>query len=112
LQAGREYCREKLQLTREIRELFLNELEGISNLVTAPRADRAFYFLLKVHTDKAPMNLVAQLIEEYKVAVIQGITFGIEDGCFLRIDYGALEKKTAREGITRLIKGLKNIAGK
>jgi len=57
------------------------------------------------------MKLVKQLIEEHKVAVIPGMTFGIEDKCYLRIAYGALQKKTAAEGIGRLVKGLKKILG-
>ncbi len=111
MRAGAKYCREKLQLTSEIREMFLKELANIGDLVTVPRADGAFYFLLKVHTDKSAMNLAEQLIEEYKVAVIPGTTFGIESGCFLRIAYGALARKTAEEGIDRLITGIKNLTG-
>lgn len=55
------------------------------------------------------MTLVKRLIEEHKVAVIPGMTFGIRDGCYLRIAYGALQKKTAKTGIGRLVNGLKSI---
>ncbi len=111
MKAGSDYCRQKMRLTGEIREMFLGELKGIENLVTVPRADGAFYFLLRVHSDMDPMNLVRELIEGYKVAVIPGTTFGIDNGCYLRIAYGALQKETANEGISRLITGLKNILG-
>jgi len=37
------------------------------------------------------------------------MTFGMEDKCYLRVAYGALQKKTAAEGIGRLVKGLKSI---
>lgn len=111
MQAGADYCRRKLQLTAEIRQMFLNELRQIKNLVTVPRADGAFYFLLKVHSDIEPMKLVKRLIEEYKVAVIPGMTFGIENQCTLRVAYGAIQKETAKEGIEKLIKGLRNILG-
>lgn len=111
MQAGSDYCQQKMRLTAEIREIFLNELRSIKNLVTVPRADGAFYFLLRVHSDIDSMNLVKLLIEEYKVAVIPGMTFGIDKGCYLRIAYGALHKKTATEGIDRLITGLKSIVG-
>jgi len=111
MRAGSDYCRQKLQLTTEIREMFLNEMKNIKNLVTVPRADGAFYFLLRVHKDVVPMKLVKQLIEEHKVAVIPGTTFGMENRCYLRIAYGALQKKTAKEGIGRLIKGLESILG-
>jgi aspartate/methionine/tyrosine aminotransferase len=84
-------------------------LKNIKNLVTVPRPDGAFYFLLRVHKDVASMELVKQLIEKYKVAVIPGQTFGLEDKCYLRIAYGALQKETAIKGINRLINGLQCI---
>jgi len=67
--------------------------------------------MLRVHTGLEPMELAKRLIEEHKVAVIPGMTFGIEDGCYLRVAYGALKKSTATEGIGRLVKGLKSILG-
>jgi aspartate/methionine/tyrosine aminotransferase len=109
MRAGQPYCREKMQMTTEIRQIILDELGGIADLVTVPRADGAFYFLLRVHKDSDPMELARQLIEEHKVAVIPGMTFGVEDKCYLRVAYGALQKDTAAEGIGRLVKGLKQI---
>ncbi len=107
--AGRQYCREKLQMTTEIRRILLDELKNIADLVTVPRADGAFYFLLRVHKNADPMEIVRELIEKHKVAVIPGMTFGMEDKCYLRVAYGALQKATASEGIGRLVKGLKQI---
>ena len=109
IKTGKQYCRDKLKITREIRRIFLNELEGISDLVTIPRAEGAFYLLLRVHKNSDPMELVKRLIEEYSVAVIPGTTFGIEDKCTLRVAYGALQKDTATEGMSRLVKGLKQL---
>jgi aspartate/methionine/tyrosine aminotransferase len=96
-------------MTAEIRELFLNELSSIRDIITVPRADGAFYFLLRIHRDLDPMTLVKQLIEQHKVALIPGTTFGMEIGCYLRVAFGALEKDTAAEGIGRLVAGLKKI---
>jgi len=109
MQAGRQYCRDKLKTTSDIRRVFLDELDGISDLVTVPRAEGAFYLLLRLHKNLESMKLVRQLIEEYNVAVIPGMTFGIEDKCYLRVAYGALQKDTATEGMSRLVKGLKHI---
>ena len=109
MSAGRAYCRDKLKMTAEIRRMFLDELAGIADLVTIPPADGAFYLLLRVHKDLDPMELARQLIERHKVAVIPGMTFGMEDKCYLRVAYGALQKDTAAEGIGRLVKGLKHI---
>ncbi len=112
LQAGSKYCREKLSAITEVRGLVLQELNRISELCTVPQADGAFYFLLKVHTEKGSMELVEKLIQDHRVAVIPGIAFGMEKGCYLRVAYGALEKQTAAEGIGRLVGGLKAILGK
>jgi aspartate/methionine/tyrosine aminotransferase len=109
MSAGREYCQDKLRETREIRQLVLSRLSEIQDLVTVPRADGAFYLLLRVHREMEPMALVRRLIEKHQVAVIPGSTFGVQDQCLLRVAYGALRKDTAAEGIGRLVKGLKEI---
>ena len=109
MKAGRQYCRDKLKTTRDIRRIFLDALDGIADLVTVPRAEGAFYLLLRVHTNVESMELARQLIGQYKVAVIPGMTFGIEDKCYLRVAYGALQKDTATEGMSRLVKGLKHM---
>jgi aspartate/methionine/tyrosine aminotransferase len=78
-------------------------------LVTIPPADGAFYLLLRVHRNLDPMELAKQLIERHKVAVIPGMTFGMQDKCHLRVAYGALQRPAAEEGIGRLVRGLKRI---
>ncbi|MER3432249.1 MAG: aspartate aminotransferase [Leptolyngbya sp. ERB_1_1] len=109
LQTGRSYCEEKLSAIAQVRKIVLAELETIRHLCTVPRADGAFYFLLKVHTDLDTMDIVKRLIQDHRVAVLPGFTFGLENGCYLRVGYGALEKETAIEGIQRLVTGLKAI---
>ncbi|MBD1923518.1 pyridoxal phosphate-dependent aminotransferase [Microcoleus sp. FACHB-831] len=109
LQAGVGYCREKMSAIASVRETVLNELNRIPDLCTIPPADGAFYFLLKINSKLDAMELVERLIREHGVAVIPGTTFGMEDGCYLRVAYGALEKDTAAEGIGRLVRGLQTI---
>jgi aspartate/methionine/tyrosine aminotransferase len=109
MSVGRAYCRDKLRMTTEIRRMFLDELAGVADLATVPPADGAFYLLLRVHKNSDPMELARQLIERHKVAVIPGMTFGMTDKCYLRVAYGALQKDTAAEGLSRLVKGLKQI---
>jgi len=111
LEAGVEYCRMKTAQIGEVRRIVLDALEGISDIVTVPRAEGAFYFLLRVDTSMDTMDLVARLIRDHAVALIPGTTFGIENGCYLRLAYGALEPETAAEGVGRLVEGLQCIVG-
>ena len=74
-------------------------------------ADGAFYFLLRLRANRAPMELVERLIREHRVAVIPGTTFGLEQVCHLRVAYGALRRETVAEGMGRLVRGLKAICG-
>jgi aspartate/methionine/tyrosine aminotransferase len=57
------------------------------------------------------MELTERLIREHGVAVIPGTAFGLHQGCYLRVAYGALQKHTAAEGVGRLVSGLKSILG-
>jgi aspartate/methionine/tyrosine aminotransferase len=89
--------------------LVINALQSLPDLCTITPANGAFYFFLKVHTKMNDLELVKKLIQEYKIAVIPGTTFGMEDGCYLRVAYGALQADTAKAGIERLVKGLQTI---
>ncbi|MEH2049627.1 pyridoxal phosphate-dependent aminotransferase [Nostoc sp.] len=109
LQAKEEYLQSHIGAIAQVRQLvldFLNRLQGLCSIIPA---DGAFYFFLKVHTQMDAFELVKRLIQEHKVAVIPGTTFGIDNGCYLRVAYGALQKETAKEGIERLVQGLETI---
>jgi aspartate/methionine/tyrosine aminotransferase len=109
LKAGAGYCRERLKEIAEVRRMVLRELEGLQELCDVPRADGAFYFLLRIHGKRDAMEIAERLIREHRVAVIPGTAFGLDHGCYLRIAYGALRKETAVEGIGRLVRGLKQV---
>jgi aspartate/methionine/tyrosine aminotransferase len=109
LQAKDEYLQENIGEIARVRKLVLDSLHSLQNLCTIAPADGAFYFFLKVHTHMDAFELVKQLIQQYKVAVIPGTTFGMERGCYLRVAYGALHEDTAKAGIERLVKGLQKI---
>lgn len=108
LQAGKNYWQERINAIASVREMALDKLSALQDFCTIPPADGAFYFLLKVQTKLSTMKLVERLIREHGVAVIPGTTFGIDDGCYLRVAYG-LEKEIATTGIERLVRGLKAI---
>lgn len=111
LEAGRNYCHEQLGQIAKVREIVINELQLLGDLCTIPPAMGAFYFFLKVNTEIDALELVKRLIQEHRVAVIPGNTFGMNDGCYLRVAYAALEPETALTGINRLVKGLQTICG-
>ena len=111
LHAGSSYCRKKTNELARVRDIVQDELDSLKDFCTVSPGDGAFYYLLKVMTDLSPMELTKELISRFKVAVIPGQTFGLDDGCYLRISYGPLDTETASEGIGRLVKGLRSIVG-
>jgi aspartate/methionine/tyrosine aminotransferase len=109
LQAKDNYLKDNINAIAQVREIVINELHNLTDLCTITPANGAFYFFLKVHTKMNDLELVKKLIQEYKIAVIPGTTFGIEQGCYLRVAYGALPADTAKSGIERLVKGLQTV---
>lgn len=109
LQTGATYCAPHVRQLASVREIVLDRLAELEPLATVPAADGAFYVFLRVHTAMPPLALAERLIREHRVAVIPGDAFGMLEGCYLRIAYGALQKDTVAEGIGRLVKGLRAI---
>ena len=109
LAAGSGWVRDRVAGFATVRELVLGALGTIPDVVEVPAAAGAFYLLLRVRTALDPMTVVERLIREHRVAVVPGSTFGIEDGCSLRVSYGGLEPRSVAEGIGRLVNGLRVI---
>lgn len=111
LQTGKNYCQKHLLEISKIRENVLSLLQQINHICEVSKSDGAFYFFLKINTKINSFELAKKLIENYQIAVIPGTTFGMENDCYLRVAYGALNQETAIEGINRLITGLIEIVG-
>lgn len=109
LQAGSDYCRQQLREIAKVRAILSQQLHSVANICTIAPAKGAFYYFLKVNTNLDDLALVKRLIEDYRVAVIPGSTFGMQNGCYLRVAYGSLKLATAEAGIKRLTAGLKDI---
>jgi aspartate/methionine/tyrosine aminotransferase len=109
LRAGSAYVREQLQAITAVREIVQRALRPLiaDGVCEVPPAQGAFYFLLRVHSQRTPLELAEQLIRQHRVAIIPGNAFGLERGCHLRLAYGALQKETAAEGVGRLAEGLR-----
>jgi aspartate/methionine/tyrosine aminotransferase len=111
LAVGRSYCEPHVRELAAIRDIVLSRLSTLAPLAVVPAADGAFYGLMRVETTMDPLALAERLIREHKIAVIPGTAFGMTQGCYFRVAYGALQKETVAEGIGRLISGLRTILG-
>ena len=111
LAAGPTYCRGKIAELAEVRRLALRELSALGERCDIPRADGAFYFLLRLRSELHPMQVVERLVREHGVAAIPGTAFGQDEGCHLRVAYAALKADTVAEGIGRLVRGLQRVLG-
>ena len=106
LDAGRAWVEERLKSIEEVRRIALEALSSLGNRVTVPRADGAFYFLVRVHAGGDAEALVERLIREHRIAVIPGTAFGMDDGCYLRVGYGAVDAASMKEAMARLTAGI------
>ena len=106
LDAGRRWVEERLESIAAVRRIALDALSGLGNRVAVPRADGAFYFLVRVHRGGDSVDLVERLIRRYGIAVIPGTAFGMDDGCYLRVGYGAANAAAMEEGMDRLVAGI------
>ncbi len=106
LETGAAYPRSFLNGLEEVRHQAVSQLASIAHKCTTPQTNGAFYLFLKINTDMHALQLAEALIKQHKVAVIPGTAFGMDDGCYLRVAYGALQKKTVEAGVRRLVEGL------
>lgn len=111
LGAGDAWVAERVREVAATRTIVLEGLASLGDRVRLGPADGAFYVLLHLAADRDPLELTRELIVRHRVAVIPGSAFGLQPGpgrgCFLRVAYGALTPDTAREGIGRLVAGLR-----
>ncbi len=111
LEAGRDYCQEGIDAIATTHQQMMSLLEPVRQFCDIPSPQGAFYVFLKVKTELKAMSLVEQLIQNYGVAVIPGDTFGMVDGCYLRVAYGSLATEQVADGMGRLVQGLTEILG-
>jgi aspartate/methionine/tyrosine aminotransferase len=109
LRVGRSFCEPHVRELAAIRDNVLTELSTLGSLATVPTAAGAFYCFIRVNSRLDSMALAERLIRDHKVAVIPGSAFGMTEGCYLRVAYGALQKETVAEGVGRLVTGLRAI---
>ena len=106
LNTSTSYLQDKRKAMSIKREIVLSKLCSLSCLNAEPTSEGAFYTLLNIDYKQDDMQLAQTLIENYGIATIPGSAFGIKDGCYLRVSYGALSDSDINEGLDRLVKGL------
>ncbi len=109
LAAGKDYCQQFLPEIAQNRQVFLEQLQPLAPQLAWVMPQGAFYGFLRLPGKHQDFALVKQLIERYQVAVLPGSTFGMVEGCYLRVAYGALRFSAFQEGIQRLMNGLANL---
>ncbi|MEM8829035.1 MAG: pyridoxal phosphate-dependent aminotransferase [Cyanobacteria bacterium P01_G01_bin.19] len=109
LQAGAKYCQTQLREIDQVRKIVGDRLRSIPDICRVSSGAGAFYYFLKINSSLNDLELTKRLIKEHKVAGIPGSTFGMKNGCYLRVAYGSLHLSTAQTGIERLISGLKEL---
>jgi aspartate/methionine/tyrosine aminotransferase len=118
MDVGRQYCAPHVRELAQVRDIVRDQLASLAPLVEVPAADGAFYVLLNAHLDRSskpsaerwtPLAMAERLIREHRVAVTPGPAFGMSEGCYFRIAYGALQKASVEEGIGRLVSGFRKI---
>jgi aspartate/methionine/tyrosine aminotransferase len=109
LEAGRSYCDAHVAALADLRHRALDAFAGMQDVCTVPPVSGAFYFLLRIHGRVDPLVLVERLIREHGVALLPGNAFGLTDGCYLRLSYGAVSADRLGDGLERLARGLRAI---
>jgi len=109
LKAGLPYCQNHIQSLGQVRDVVWEALTPLKRKCHIAHSKGAFYFFVKIPTTLDSLTLAKKLITEHGVATIPGQAFGMHQGCYLRISYGALTKETAKEGIDRLVRGIQSL---
>ncbi len=110
LKVGKGYSQGFLPEMAYCRQQLLDQLGKLSDHCRLVVPKGAFYCFLQVDSPLSDLELVKRLIDEFKVGVLPGSTFGVTEGCYIRIAYGALRKETAQIAIERLVRGLKELS--
>ena len=106
IRVGKRWAVDRMPALARMRD---RAFETLAPVAGVPRADGAFYYLIRAETRLDSMAAAEYLIRKHRVAVIPGSAFGVTEGCALRVSFGALEEETAREGLARLAAGLKDL---
>ncbi len=107
LRIGRSFWGPRVDALRSVRDEVTTALREVSDLCDVPETQGAFYSLIRVHGGGDPFALVQRLVRQHRVAAVPGTAFGLTDGCYLRVSFGALSREAVVEGVGRLVTALR-----
>ena len=113
LEAGADWCRPRIEAFAPSRDILIDALGELGDRIEVPPANGAFYVFVRIGGDRGrdldDMAVVRDLIVGHGVAVVPGSAFGVEEGCSLRLSYGAVDRDAMAIGARRLVAGLRAI---
>jgi aspartate/methionine/tyrosine aminotransferase len=107
LRIGRTFWEPHVEALRGVRNEVMAALGEVSDLCDVPQTQGAFYALMRVRGGGDPFALVQRLVRQHRVAAVPGSAFGLTDGCYLRVSFGALSRDAVVEGVGRLVAALR-----
>lgn len=108
IETGTGYREDMRRRLSGVREVVMRELAALGDGCRLSSSTGAFYLLLRLDTQMDPLVLTQRLIREHRVAVLPGSAFGVEEGCTIRVSYGALDPDSAIAGVKRLANGIRS----
>ena len=109
LKLGRQFCEPNVKMIESVRSHLANSLNPFQTIVQSPLEGAFYAFVTMSNLSVSDFEAVKFLIRKHKVAVIPGSAFGMANSPCLRVSYGALEPKTAINGIDRLRNGFEEL---
>lgn len=106
LGAGKAWCQPRIAGLESARRMTLEVLSKTNCSLSNPAG--AFYILATLPEKLDDVKLCKYLIEQHRVAVLPGSTFGVQNVCTLRVSFGGLAPDQLGEALARLQTGIKS----
>ena len=106
---GHGFCRDQSKYLETNRNICSDGLGSLGDKCHYTLPQGAFYVFIKLDCALSSEQVSRTLIKQSRVALLPGTTFGMTDGCYLRISYGALSPEQCTVAVERLQQGLGRI---
>lgn len=110
LSEGQAWCEPRIAGLARSRDVALQFSNGLVGDWQFSDPEGGFYLLASLSQKLDDVKVCRELIQQHRVAVLPGSTFGIEDRLTLRISFGGISGDPLVEALRRLKQGLGDIA--